>query len=60
MWHHLICKPLDLLHSIGPAWGHELEGDVVYADVAIGSEGLYQLCGGAAQVAFVLGYGLGG
>src|SRR5437764_14490648 len=53
--HHFPGEAVDLLHPLGPAGDHELEGEVVDADLAVNIEGLEQLLGIAAQLAFVLG-----
>src|SRR2546423_12640812 len=58
VWHHFPGEALDLLHPLGPARDHELEGEVVDADLAVHTEGLEQLLGIAAQLAFVLGNGV--
>src|SRR5947209_1068275 len=56
--HHLAGEALDLLHPLGPAGDHELEGEVVDADLAVHIEGLEELLGIAAQLALVLGNGV--
>src|SRR5438270_13238223 len=53
--HHFAGEALDLLHPLGPAGDHELEGEVVDADLAVDIEGLEELLGIAAQLALVLG-----
>src|SRR5205807_9661867 len=53
--HYFPSEALDLLHPLGPAGDHELEGEVVDADLAVHIEGLEQLLGIAAQLALVLG-----
>ncbi len=54
-WHRFPGEAFDLLDSIRPAGDHELEGEVVNANFSVWLEGFYQLFGGAAQVAWVLG-----
>src|SRR3989442_1157102 len=52
--HYFSCKALDLFNPVWPAWGHELQREVIDTDLAVCREGFHQLLGSAAQDTFVL------